>query len=294
MSQTVKMQKKHFINLLAISILALAASISYFTYELSLFIRQIPDILENVRVTSEKIEPALNDISEIRDLIKPIIVEVNGIRVQIPAILKEVKEVREAIPPILKESTAIRKQIPDALSSADKMSTSVVLISTQLKAYQPIANETLIQVEGTRKEIPLILDRTNAMIDRARSAAKEVSSGAITGAMGGLLTAPFRLVGSFGSSVLDLTKSELNNYSSEELEEMKTMTQQLLQDGVPGDVREWSDPESHRRLSIKLVKEINKSSRLCRELLIKSWINSKADLEKTVTVCKNESGDWEG
>lgn len=87
------------LNLLAISILALAASLVYFTFELSRFIRQVPAILENIRTTSDKTGPVLDEVSQIRSLIPPILVEVRATRKQIPAILDELKHVRESIPP---------------------------------------------------------------------------------------------------------------------------------------------------------------------------------------------------
>ncbi len=296
-----------FSNFLSISIFALAASIGYFTFELSQFIRQIPDILENVRTTSEKIEPTLKEISQVRELVLPILTEVKAIREltpsilneseaireQVSAALQETKKVRSNIPAILSETAALREQLPAALSSANQASASVVLISAELKAYQPIATEALKQIDGTRKEIPEILNRTDAMIDRARIAAREASSGVVTGALGGLLTAPFRLIGDFGSKVLDLSSSEAKDYSKEDLETLKEMSIYILQNGVINETKSWNNTKTGRQSKITLQKELIINNQTCREILINSWLNSKLTLNKTITACINEDGEWE-
>jgi len=278
--------------LLAISILALAASIGYFTYELSQFIRQIPDILENVRTTSEIIEPALSEVEEIRSLIEPILVEVKAIREQIPNILQESENIRTTIPPILNESAQLRKQLPAILESTNQTSTAVTLISNELNAYQPIANEALVQLDGTRKEIPGILDRTDAMIDRAKVAAREASSGVVTGALGGLLTAPFRLVGSLGSNILDLNKYEAELFSNEEITTIQELTFELLQNGQVGDIKNWSSPTKDLKVEIKILKEHQKNDLTCRDISFKAWDNAELKLEKSNTACKDSEGKW--
>ncbi|VAW64190.1 hypothetical protein MNBD_GAMMA09-1338 [hydrothermal vent metagenome] len=298
---------KNTSNLLSISILALAASLTYFTFELSQFIGQIPDILENVRNTSDKIEPTLDEISQIRDLIEPVLLEVSETRKQIPPILKEVEnirkiippvldeiaEIRAAIPPIIVETTAIRKQLPAVLNSADKASESVTQISIEMKAYQPVAKQALLQVDGVRKEIPGILSQTNELIDRARVAARDASSGAMTGALGGLITAPFRLVGGFGSSVLGLSKSEADDYSKNDLKNVQKHTMDLLQSGALDDTLNWTNPDTHRRTELTLQKIYQQDSHECRQVLIKSWLKSQLTLEKEVTACLNNEGEWE-
>lgn len=295
-------------KLLAISILSLAASLAWFTFELSRFIRQIPDILENVRQTSEQIEPVLDEVVEIRKLVKPVLVEVNTISEQIPSILLEVKSIRESIPlildetasirktlpPILDEAAAIRTQLPTILASADKATETITLVSAEVNAWQPIAKDALIQVEGIRKEVPIVLDRTEAMIGQARVAARDASSGAITGALGGLLSAPFRLVGNFGSSVLGLSSSEADDYSKEDIDKLKAHSIELLQNGVLGDSSKWENRETKRRAELTLQKIYqDDDDQQCREILIKSWLESTLTLEKAITACQNADGEWE-
>ncbi len=294
-------------TLLAISILAMAASLAYFTFELSQFVRQIPDILENVRITSEKIEPVLDEVAQIRDLIPPILAEVSATREAIPPILGEVKSIRESIPPILievgktreqipavlDEVAAVREQLPAALATADKASAAVVSVSTEMKNYQPIASDALLQLEEVRKEVPVTLDRIDAMIGKARIAARDASSGMITGALGGLITAPFRLAGNFGSSVMGLSKSEADDYMDEDIALVEEHGKNLVTSGKLNDSRKWKNFDKDQRFKISLVKIYKKNNRECRDLKIEAWEQTKLVLTTEANICLNEKDEWE-
>ena len=88
--------------LFSLSLFSLACSVVYFTYEVVIISKQIPEILLRVDTTSEKLEPIIDDVGNIIDLVPPI--------------LKEVEEIRKSIPPILKEVEQTRKMIPHFLS----------------------------------------------------------------------------------------------------------------------------------------------------------------------------------
>ncbi len=294
-------------TLLAISILAMAASLAYFTFELSQFIRQVPDILTNIESTSEKIEPVLKEVSQIRDLIPPILAEVSATRKQIPAILKEVKGIRESIPPILNEVdktreqlpavldevAAVREQLPAMLASADKASEAVVAVSAEMKAYQPIATDALLQLEGVRKEVPVTLDRVDGMIAQARVAARDASSGMITGALGGLISAPFRLAGSFGSSVLGLSKDEADDYTEEDIALVQEHGKDLVIGGKLNDSRSWKNLDTDQRFKVTLAKVYSVDDFECRDLYLQSWEGTTVVLERDIKLCLNSEGKWE-
>jgi len=287
-------------TLLAISILAMAASLAYFTFELSQFIRQVPDILANIESTSEKIEPVLKEVEQIRDLIPPILAEVSATREQIPAILDEVKGIRETIPPILAEVDKTREQIPAVLDEVaavreqlPSVLASVDSVSAEMKAYRPIASDALLQVDGIRKEMPLTLDRVDGMIDKARVAARDASSGMVTGALGGLITAPFRLVGNFGSSVMGLSSDEADDYTEEDLALVQEHGKDLVSAGKLNDSRSWKNLDTNQSFKISLKKIYSKDDRECRDLHVQSWAGSKVTLEKDIKLCLNDSDEWE-
>jgi len=278
---------------MAISILALAVSLSYFTYELSLLIQQIPNILKDIRQTSEKVQPVLERVDKIQALIPPIIEEVRQVRQSIPPVLLEVEKTRQQIPPVLEEVAAVRKQLPSLLASVDQASATMQTVSAEMKAYEPIIANTLVQVEGIRKEVPDILSRTEAIISSARTAAREASSGAITGTIGGLLTAPFRLVGDFGRSILDLTDEKARDYSRRDLALIQQYGIELAEEGKVGDFRELKNSETGYHLRLSLTKVYSKSGQACRSLFLEIWKNTKLDLQKTVNLCINDEDEWE-
>lgn len=294
-------------TLLAVSILAMAASLAYFTFELSQFIRQVPDILDNIESTSKKIEPVLKEVSQIRDLIPPILAEVGATREQITAILEEIKGVRKTIPPILlevsktreqlpavlNEVAAVREELPSMLASADKASEAVVSVSTEMNAYQPIATDALSQLEEVRKQLPVTLDRVDGMIDKARVAARDASSGMVTGALGGLITAPFRLVGNFGSSVMGLSKDEADDYTEEDIALVQKHGKDLITEGKLNDSRSWSNEDTDQRFNVTLIKIYSNSDKECRDLHFQAWENSKLALEKDIKLCLTDKGEWD-
>ncbi len=294
-------EKKNIpLNLFAISILALAASLTYFTFEISQFLRQVPDILENIRTTSEKVEPVLEEMNQIRDLIPPILAEVSATREQIPAILDEVKAVREIIPSVLIEAGKTRQQLPAVLDGVAAVSeqlpsilTSVDSVSAEMKAYRPLVSEALVQVEGTRKEIPVMLTRVDSMIDKAQAAAKEASSGLVSGAIGGLLTAPFRLAGDFGSSVLGLSMDETDNFTDEDISLLYAHGKDLLTSGKQNDYRNWNNFDANQRFRISLLKIYSKNNMECRDLHLQTWSASKPELNKNIKLCLNDKGEWQ-
>ncbi len=287
-------------TLLAISILALAASLVYLTFELSRFIRQVPDILENIRTTSEKVEPVLEEVSQLRDLIPPILDEVRATRKQIPAILDEIKHVREAIPPILTEVDKTREQLPVVLDEVaavrgqlPSVLASVDSVSTEMKAYRPIASDALIQLSEVRKEVPVTLDRVDGLIASAGVAAGEASSGVLTGAISGLITAPFKIVGSFASSILKMSEDEAHNYTEEDLLLVKEHGQSLLAKGKLNDSHKWENKDTGKNFKVSLNKIYSKDSLACRDLLLQAWSESKLTVNKVVSVCMNDEGEWE-
>jgi hypothetical protein len=59
-----------------LSLFALAASPSYFTYEVSTLSRYIPDVFVSIDSTTEKVEPVVNEAGKIIELVPSILKEV--------------------------------------------------------------------------------------------------------------------------------------------------------------------------------------------------------------------------
>jgi len=296
--------------LFSLSLFALAGSIVYFTYEVAIISKQIPDILLRIDDTSEKVEPVIDDVGQIIDLVPSILKEVEEIRKLIPPILKEVELTRKMIPPILseveqtrkqipavlKESAAIRGELPAVLASADKASNAVAGVAKQVEATRPLIPEVLKEVETTRESIPEMMDRADGLIEKARVAGKEASQGAVTGIFSGILMAPFSLVADMGSSVAGLSEEEAKDFTEKDFELIKQASIFLLQNGSNGEERKWSNTKSNNNGVLKLTEIYTEGEYAeldCRTLQFKLYKKGDLAKEGSRSFCKNEEGKWD-
>jgi len=282
---------------LSLAMFALAAALIYFAYEVSRVSTQIPDILTSVDHTSENIGPIINEVGEIRELIPDILHEVEETRKLVAPILKEVEQTRQQIPPILKQVEAVRKEMPAVLISADKASNAVVLMSKEIKATRPLVPKVLKEVETTRESIPPMLDRADAMIDKARVAGQEASTGAVTGFFKGLITTPFTLVGDAGRKITGMSEEEMRDYTEKDFELIEAAMLLLLNNGKKGDIRQINNPDSDFSATLKLVsmeiKEEDFTMLECRTIQFDAVKNDEKVKTVNRTFCKEEGGGWD-
>lgn len=296
---------------MSLAMFALAAGLIYFAYQVSRVSTQIPDILSSVDHTSDKVGPIISEVVEIRELVPdilheveetrklvpPILNEVEQIRLQIPPILKEVEQTRQQIPPILKEVEAVREELPAVLKSADKASNAVVAVSKEIKATRPLVPQVLKEVETTRESIPPMLDRADAMIDKARVAGQEASSGAVTGFFKGLITAPFALVGDAGRSISGMSDEEMKLFTEKDFDLMETAVLLLLNNGEKGDVKRIKNPDSGFSGTLKFVSESIQEEDFttleCRTIRLEAFKNDKLVKQVDRPFCKEEGGGWD-
>lgn len=296
--------------LLPLSLFALAGSIVYFTYQMTVVSKQIPDILQRIDTTSEKIEPVIGEVAQIIDLVPPVLEEIEQARKLVPPILKEVEQTRKMIPlilveveqtrkqipSVLKESEAIRGELPAILASADKASGAVADVSKQVEATRPLIPEVLNEVKTTRESIPPMMDRADVMIDKARVAGKEASQGAVTGIFSGIIMAPFALVGDAGKRITGMTDDEAENYTDKDFQLHQDASLRLLNTGKKGDVQKWKNPESGNN-GILVLSDIYSQGEYaeidCRTLSIKLYKDEKLFKERDRSFCKNEEGEWD-
>jgi len=282
---------------LSLAMFALAGALIYFAYEVSRVSTQIPDILTSVDHTSEQVGPIISEVVEIRDLIPGILHEVEETRKLVPSILKEVEQTRQQIPPILKEVEAVRKEMPAVLKSADKASNAVVVMSKEIKATRPLIPQFLKEVETTRESIPPMLDRADAMIDKARTAGQEASSGAVTGFFKGLVTAPFALVGDAGKAITGMSDEEIKQLTEKDLDLIKAAMLYLLNNGTKGEAKEISNPGSGFSATFKLVSESTREEDFatvdCRTIFYDGYKNGNRLKTVNRTFCKEKGGGWD-
>ena len=296
--------------LLSLSIFALASSIAYFTYEMAMVSKQIPDILMRIDSTTEKLEPVIADVGEIIDLVPGILKEVEEIRKIIPPILEEVEQTRKMIPPILseveqtrkqipavlKESEAIRGELPAVLASADKASAAVADVSKQVEATRPLIPEILKEIETTRESIPSMMDRADGLIEKARVAGQQASEGAVTGFFSGIIRAPFALVGDAGRSITGMSSAEAKAYTSKDFQLNEEATLILLNEGVLDSERVWKNATSGNHGIVHLTDIYSEGEYAeieCRSLKTVFYKKDKLFKEVRRSFCKNEEGKWD-
>jgi surface antigen/archaellum component FlaC len=289
--------------LMSLSLFAIAGSIAYFTYEVAIISKYIPDVLVQIDSTTDKIEPVLEEVAEITGLvpnilvkveelhktIPPILKEIELTRKMIPSILKEVEQTRKQIPAVLKESEAIRGELPAMLATADKASGAVVGVSEQIPAI-------LIEVETTRESIPPLMDRADILIDKARVAGKEASQGAVTGIFSGILLAPFALIADAGRGLSGMSAEEAKAFTEKDFELIKQDALQLLDEGSVGDEVSWNNTESGNNGTVILAnsyKEGEYAEIECRKLKYKSYNHDKLLNESERAFCKSDDGKWD-
>ena len=310
--------------LFSLSLFALAGSIAYFTYEMTIVSKQVPDILQSIDNTSEKIEPIIDEVGQIIDLVPPILEQVEESRKLIPPILKQVEESRKLIPPILKEveqtrkmippileqveltrkqipavlkeSKAIRGELPAVLSSADKASQAVTDVSRQIEATRPLIPEVLKEVETTRESIPPMMDRADVLIEKARVAGQEASEGAVTGLFTGIIRAPFALVGDAGRSITGLTEAEAKQLDKKDFELVEKASLYLLNNGTKGEERQWENADSGNH-GVVVLTDIYKEGEYaeidCRSLNIQLYKKGKIIKQAPRSFCKDNTGKWD-
>jgi len=297
--------------MLSLSIFALTAALVYFAFVVSRLGVYLPNILESVNHTTDRVEPVLDEVGEIRRLIPdvlheieqtrllvpPILEEVKQVRLQIPPILEQVERTNQQIPPILQEVEAVRKDLPSVLKSADKASDAVVTASNEIKATRPLVEDVVKEIETTREAIPPLLDRADGMIDKARVAGQEASSGAVTGFFKGLITTPFTLVGDAGKSITGMSDEEMKALTPEDRELIEVTALYLLNNGDRGDIKQVSSRDNDFNSTLTLVDievtEEDFEETECRTLQYEGYMDGKRMKTANRTFCKEEGGGWD-
>ena len=267
------------INFLAFSLICLAGSIVYFTVELGNVSKEIPDILDSIETTADKVEPVVKEVGQFRELIPTITNEVSAIRKQVPSIISEVSEVRKQIPDILKEVKEVRQQIP--------------IIVKEVEKIRPLVPQVLEEVKKTREAIPPMLSKADKIVSKAKDIGKKTSEGAVTGVFTGILKAPFKIVGGFGKAIFGGLTDEIEGVTTKDKMLSENAAKELLSSGEPWQTKTWSNPDSKNSGSVTLKEMTEIDQRSCRTLNFKIKVDNKNRVNRDVTICLNEDSEWE-
>jgi len=292
---------------LGFGLISLAAALVFFTLELAMYRQNIPSFLEKVESTSNKIEPVVIEVGEIRAilpdilqeieqsraLVTPILNEVTAYRKQIPIILEEVRSTRQHVPLLINEIKEVRKQIPDILKSTNKATDAVVMTANEIKATRPLVLKMLDEIKKTREIIPPTLDRVDNMIASAKKAGKEASKGVVTGVLTGIITSPFTILGKIGDETLGFDDKDRSKLTDNDVEFIKGIVDQLLAVNKEGSSQAWANTASGHKGNVTLESIDMDNGQECRTFLFDVWKEKKTIVKKSITTCQSEDGTWE-
>ncbi|MCG7585286.1 hypothetical protein [Photobacterium sp. OFAV2-7] len=198
-----------------ISILLLAASITYFSYTLSQFVTEItktrqaiPHLVEQVSTLEQsvKLSQWLSVVDDINKKIPSVVAEVSEVNQKIPVIWALVETLQKnTVPSILSEVKVVRESvIPPVIEQVkytNEKTVPQILAETQL-----IRTETIPAVLKESSEIraltPGVLTRVESISADAEKIVSKATAGAVEGTVKGVISTPFNLIGDLGDRVI--------------------------------------------------------------------------------------------
>lgn len=292
-------QKSYGSYAIALSLVCLSASITYFAQQLSslekvaasvaLYRDVAPELVEEVAKITESIPLVVDEVSAVRKEIPLIMTEIAAVRATIPSVLAEVKAVRLEVPSVLSEVSALRKEtIPAVLQETgvlqEKTIPAVLAESKALRSHTIPA--VLTEVELSRKELPSLLDQANEV---ARTAGKSASEGAVSGLFTGIIRAPLNIVGGMGESVFSGKK-----LSSEDSQLVSGASHKVLTTDRLNATEAWKNSTTGHSGTVSISAMSAQGDARCRVLALTfSGYKRKQDLNNSdVIVCHDSSGVW--
>jgi ABC-type transporter Mla subunit MlaD len=162
---------------IAASVFALAISLAYFTFEFSRLATYVPEVIESVDQTVDKIDPIIAQVDTISGLVPSILQETAEIRVLIPSVLEQVEntnstlrpaieeyaKTNEQLPRILEEYTATRELLPEMLpgilKTADNVSFAVVTVTREVGANRELLPEISKTADKTAQALVIFAEQ---------------------------------------------------------------------------------------------------------------------------------------
>lgn len=283
---------------IAVSVLCLAASITYFAQQLSslekvaetlaVYRDVAPELVAEVASISEKIPSVVDEVAAVRAEIPAVVAEVTAVRAQIPAVLDEVSALRrETIPAVLVEIDALRKTtIPAVLDESQSLrSDTIPMVVTESTALREQTIPALLsEVKITREQMPELLAQANEV---ARSAGRNASEGAVSGFFTGLVRAPLNIASGVsesmfkGKSLTEIDKQMLTEASH------KVLAKDYL------EAKEvWENTASGRRGEVTISAMSVADDERCRTLSFNGYHKRKSLGATNVNVCHDAKGVW--
>lgn len=257
-------------------VLALAIALLAIVWQVWSLQRQLPELVAHLDGTLEKVGPTLRDVDAIRKLIPPILAEVKATRELVPSVVAEVAAVRQALPPLVEQSAA-------AVNNA----------SGAVRAVEPHIPGMLGEVKRTREALPGIISQADRVVSRASQIGKEAGKGAVQGAIGGIIAAPFRLIGEAGKGLADsIGLGNRSDFTSEDERLAADATRELVQAGEVGGQRSWVNKKTGTRGTVALRTQGERDGRACMTVRYHVELRSGTMHDRDVDLCQQPDGNW--
>jgi len=252
---------------LGLGLVALALALSQLVAELGAWRVSAPALLTQVDQTSGRLTPLLDEVAAVRT-------EVAAVRSLMPSVLHEAAALRQAAGPMIQSG------------AAHEMSGAV-------RAVEPHIPHVLDEVRKTRESLPAILDRAEVVVTRAERAGQDASQGAVRGFFGGIVLAPFRLLGDVGKSFADVVGlTPLLEFTEEDARLARLATDTAIRKGEAGAVESWSNRDSHNQGRVTVLGFEVRAGRRCTRLRYSVDYQSGRNDASNVLLCLGDDGAW--
>jgi surface antigen len=192
------------------------------------------------------------------------------------ATVTEVAELRKTLPPMVDAGAA-------AINNA----------SSAVRVIEPHIPSVLTEVKKTREALPGILDRADQVAGRAEKMGKEASKGAVTGLLGGIISAPFRLIGDVGKGLRDtIGLGNLSEFTAEDDRLTGGATDAVLRNGATGAQQSWQNPDSGNHGSVTLLGHKTLNNQPCVNLRYRVEFGTGKTHDVKLDFCQRPDGSW--
>ena len=152
----------------------------------------------------------------------------------------------------------------------------------------------LAEVRATREALPGLLDRANQAIDKATTIGQKAGEGAVKGVIGGIVSAPFRLIGGVGKSFTDMIGlGNRKDFTREDERLAGDTTETVLKNGQVGAESSWHNPDSKNRGGVTLTEKWARGRQPCVTLRHRVELRGAPLHQQDVNLCQQPDGSWQ-
>lgn len=239
--------------------------------------QELPAMLAVADRYQPHVTPLLEEIAATRATVDSIVTESQAYREQLPALYQRLDTLDAQL-------TSLEARLPDILQRVDAG-------LAESSAWRPLSSDALAEAAQWREELPVYLDRSEALVASARKAGQEASSGMVTGFFSGALSLPFKALRDI-SSLVDPRSLSARHLTEDDWALLRSAAITLLS-RPEQELAKWQSPTSGHNGTVRIVESKQLDAQECHVLLITNFFSG--DRQETLDkqrVCKGEDGRW--